>query len=154
MNIAVIILLLAAGLGLILLELFLIPGLSIAGICGFISLGGAVYAAYTFLGALAGHITLFIALAIVALGIYYFLKARTLDKMSLTTNIDSQVNLVNNQVEIGTEGITTSRLAPMGNVRIANINYECKSMNGFIEEATRVKVIGIDGNVLQVTNIE
>ena len=74
--------------------------------------------------------------------------------MSLTTNIDSQVNLVNNQVEIGTEGITTSRLAPMGNVRIANINYECKSMSGFIEEATRVKVIGIDGNVLQVTNIE
>ncbi len=154
MNIAVIVLLLVAGLGLILLELFLIPGVSIAGICGVLSLGGAVYAAYTFLGALAGHITLYTALAIVALGVYLFLKARTLDKMSLSTNIDSQVNLINNKVEIGAEGITTSRLAPMGKVQIKGVNYECKSMSGFIEEATPVKVIGIDGNVLQVTNIE
>ena len=153
MNIAVIVLLLVAGLGLILLELFLIPGVSTAGICGVLSLGGAVYAAYTFLGALAGHITLFSALAIVALGVYLFLKARTLDKMSLTANIDSQVNLVNNQVEIGQEGTTTSRLAPMGKVQIKGVNYECKSMSGFIEEATPVKVTGIEGNILLVATI-
>lgn len=154
MDIAIILLLLIAGLGLIIVELFLIPGISIAGICGIISLGGSVYAAYTYLGALAGHITLFSALIIVTIGVYWFMKARTLDKMSLKTNINSKINLVNDQVTIGTEGVTSSRLAPMGKVLINGVNYECKSMEGFIEEGSKVKVTNIDGNILQVTNIE
>ena len=154
MNIAIILLLLIAGLALIIVELFLIPGVSIAGICGLLSLGGAVYFAYSFLGIVAGHITLFSTLAIVAIGVYWFLRARTLDRMSLQTNVESKVNLINDQVSVGDEGVTVSRLPPMGKVLVNGVTYECKTLGGFMEEGIRVKVVSIEGNTLQVTNIE
>lgn len=154
MNIAIVALLLLAGVGLILVELFLIPGVSIAGICGLLSLGGSVYASYAFWGAMAGHFMLFLVLLIVAIGVYMIVKFRTLDRMSLSTNIDAKVNLINNKVQLGDEGVTISRLAPMGTVLINGESYECKYIGGFLEEGKKVRVSHIEGNILQVTHID
>ena len=51
MNIALVVILIVAGVILLLLELFLLPGFGIAGITGFLSLAGAVAAAYLRIGA-------------------------------------------------------------------------------------------------------
>lgn len=150
MDILTVVLLLVAGLGLILLELFLLPGISIAGICGILALIGADYLAYVNISATAGHIVLFVSLGIIALGIYLFLKARTLDKMALTTDIEGRVELITDKVQIGDKGKTTSRLAPMGRVFINNITVEAKSTVGFIEENIEVEVIEINGNIVTV----
>ena len=88
MNIALVVILIVAGVILLLLELFLLPGFGIAGITGFLSLAGAVAAAYLRIGATAGHITLAAALAV-----YGFLKSHALQKMALDASIDSQVTL-------------------------------------------------------------
>lgn len=150
MDILTVVLLLVAGLGLILLEFFLLPGISIAGICGILALIGADYLAYVNISATAGHIVLFVSLGIIALGIYLFLKARTLDKMALTTDIEGRVELITDKVQIGDKGKTTSRLAPMGRVFINNITVEAKSAVGFIEENIKVEVIEINGNIVTV----
>ena len=73
--------------------MFLLPGFGIAGITGFLSLAGAVAAAYLRIGATAGHITLAAAIVAAALAVYGFLKSHALQKMALDTSIDSQVTL-------------------------------------------------------------
>lgn len=93
MNIALVVILIVAGVILLLLELFLLPGFGIAGITGFLSLAGAVAAAYLRIGATAGHITLAAAIVAAALAVYGFLKSHALQKMALDTSIDSQVTL-------------------------------------------------------------
>ena len=91
MNIALVVILIVAGVILLLLELF--PGFGIAGITGFLSLAGAVAAAYLRIGATAGHITLAAAIVAAALAVYGFLKSHALQKMALDASIDSQVTL-------------------------------------------------------------
>lgn len=150
MDILTVVLLLVAGLGLILMELFLLPGISIAGVCGVAALVGADYLAYVNISSTAGHIVLFVSLGILALGVYLFIKARTLDKMALTTDIDSKVELITDKIQIGDKGKTTSRLAPMGKIFINNITVEAKSIVGFIEENVEVEVIEINGNIVVV----
>ena len=93
MSIALVVLLVLAGVGLLLVEMFLLPGFGIGGIAGFACLGGAVWVAYSLISTLAGHITLGAALLLCALAIYGFLKSRALEKMGLKTEIDSQVPL-------------------------------------------------------------
>ena len=150
MDILTVVILLVAGLGLILMELFLLPGISIAGVCGVAALVGADYLAYVNISSTAGHIVLFVSLGILALGVYLFIKARTLDKMALTTDIDSKVELITDKIQIGDKGKTTSRLAPMGKIFINNITVEAKSIVGFIEENVEVEVIEINGNIVAV----
>lgn len=93
MNIILVVLLVVAGVVLLLLEIFLLPGFGIAGIAGLLSLTGAVVAAYLRIGATAGHITLAGVLVAVALSVYAFVHGRALQRMSLDTSIDSKVDL-------------------------------------------------------------
>lgn len=93
MNILLVVLLAVAGIVLLLLEVFLLPGFGIAGIAGFLSLAGAVVAAYLRISVLAGRITLAGSLLATALAVYAFLRGRALQRMSLDTSIDSKVEL-------------------------------------------------------------
>ncbi len=93
MNIALVVILVVAGVILLLLEMFLLPGFGIAGIAGFVSMIGAVVAAYLKISAIAGHITLGAAILTSAIAIYGFVRSRALQKMALDTSIDSKVEL-------------------------------------------------------------
>ncbi len=93
MNLLLVILLAVAGIVLLLLEMFLLPGFGIAGVMGFVCLAGAVAAAYLCLGVVAGHITLGAVLVLSGLSIYGFIKSKALEKMGLNTTIDSKVSL-------------------------------------------------------------
>lgn len=93
MYIALVVILVVAGVGLLLLEMFLLPGFGIGGVAGFACLVGAVGVAYYLLGTLAGHVTLGAALVLSALAIYGFVKSRALEKMGLDTSIDAKVPL-------------------------------------------------------------
>ena len=93
MNILILILLAVAGIILLVLELFLIPGFGFAGIGGGACLVGAVVYAYMQIGATAGHITFFATLAVTAVAIYAFWKSRAIEKMGLDTSIDDKVEL-------------------------------------------------------------
>ena len=74
MSIFAIILLILLGLVLLLIEFAVIPGVTIAGIGGFLLLAASVYIAFTELGTAAGFITLIVVLILAPAMVYYFLK--------------------------------------------------------------------------------
>ena len=144
MELTIVIVLLIAGIVFLLLELFLIPGISLAGIAGAISMFGAVYYAYTSIGAVAGHLTLLSSILLSAIAIYIFLKSNTLEKVALKAEIKGKNDpLAGIEIKIGDTGKTISRLAPMGKVRVNGHIMEAKSLEEFVDQGVEIKITEI-----------
>lgn len=151
MNTFLVVLLLVFGILLMIAELFFIPGVGIAGLFSILSLAASVVLAYLTISPIAGHATLLAVLLLVMASIYAFIKGKTLDKMALHTNVDSKVDLVSEvEVKEGDIVVTASRLAPMGKVRVGDVELEAKSMDDFIDPSTPVSIVKKDGNILLV----
>ena len=99
MNVFLVVLLVLAGVALLLMEMFLLPGFGIAGVSGFACLVGAVVVAWVWMGHMAGLITLGACVLVSALAIWGFLRSRALDKMALDTKIEGHVELANNKLK-------------------------------------------------------
>jgi len=98
MNVFLVVLLVLAGVALLLMEMFLLPGFGIAGVSGFACLVGAVVVAWMVIGKLAGYITLAACVVLSGLAIWGFVRSNALDKMALDTKIDGHVELANNKL--------------------------------------------------------
>jgi len=130
------------GILFLVIEVFLIPGISIAGVAGVGCMVGGIVVAYTKLGVTGGTWVLGISVLVLGIVLYLFFRSKTLDKMSLKTNIESRVEPLNGQVfKPGDKGITISRLAPGGKVKIGESIVEGKSENEMIDENTPVEVV-------------
>jgi membrane-bound ClpP family serine protease len=99
MNVFLVVLLVLAGVALLLMEMFLLPGFGIAGVSGFAALVGAVVLAWLKIGCIAGYITLGACLVLSGLAIWGFLRSSALDKMALDSKIDSHVELASNKLK-------------------------------------------------------
>ncbi|WP_347838187.1 NfeD family protein [uncultured Draconibacterium sp.] len=151
MSILAIILLILLGLVLLLIEFAVIPGVTIAGIGGFLLLGGAVYVAFAEYGTLPGFITLALVLILAPALVYYFFKSRTGKKMILEKNISGKVDLINREkVFVGDTGKAVGRLAPMGKVKVNGETIEAQSTGAFIDHNTEIKVLKIESNKIIV----
>lgn len=150
MEIVVVLILLLVAVGLLLVEMFLIPGISIAGIGGLLFLGGAVYYAYAFISPEAGHLTLVAAFVMMTVAIVIFVRSKALEKMSLKTEIDGKNDpLQGIELKVGDKGTTISRLAPMGKIRVNGHIVEAKAMDDFIDQEENVVIIKVQStNVL------
>ena len=96
MNIAIVVLLLLVGIVFLLTEIIFIPGFGIAGLFGFLSMGGAVYIAYVRVSPEIwwfGHATLACAVFLFFATIYWFFRKRIIEKFALDATIDSQISL-------------------------------------------------------------
>ena len=99
MNIFLVVLLVLAGVALLLMEMFLLPGFGIAGVSGFLALIGAVVVAWIWIGHVAGLITLGACVLLTALAVWGFVRSNALDKMALDAKIDSHVELADNKLK-------------------------------------------------------
>ncbi len=144
MNILIILFLIFLGILLLLIEFTVIPGVTIAGIGGFILLGSSVYMAFDTYGVIAGIVTLAFVLIAVPILFYRFFKGRTGKKMVLNSEISGKVVEIDiDTIHPGDEGITIGRLAPTGKARINNQTMEAKSTGGFIDPQVKIKVIEV-----------
>ncbi|MDR2389347.1 MAG: hypothetical protein LBD89_06150 [Tannerellaceae bacterium] len=149
-DILVIIFLMGAALGLILVEIFLLPGFTIAGIGGILFTAGGLLFAYG-VGETVGHVTLGASVVVFLAAFVWLLRSKSFHKVSLHTEVGSRLTSARElNLHPGDEGITLSRLAPIGKVRIRDVTVEAKSAGGFINEQTPVEVIRIDGYQVQV----
>ena len=112
MDILIIASLIIGAVILFLVELFVIPGISVAGFLA----GGCIifanYYAFAYMGTTAGVITLIIS-ALACIGsLVWFMRSKTLDKIALKKNITSKVDRsAEDKVKVGDVGVTTTRLA-------------------------------------------
>ena len=150
MDIIIVIALLVLAIAFLLIELFLIPGISIAGGAGIVLLAVAVWYAYTHIGPVAGNITLFGSVALTGFAVWLFVKSRALEKMSLKTNITGKVDKIDEEfIKVGDHGVTISRLAPMGKIRVNGLIMEAKTSDEFIDQNEQVVVLEVyNTNVL------
>lgn len=154
MDIVIIALLIIGGILLFMVEVFLIPGISIAGIASAICLLYANYYAFANMGNAAGFVTL----ALSALGYFivliWFMRSKTLDKLALKKDINSKIdNKAIKNIRIGDTGISITRLALIGNAEINGNIIEVKSMDGLLNEKTPIIVERIDEGVIMVKKL-
>jgi membrane-bound ClpP family serine protease len=140
--------LIVAGIVLMLIELFLIPGISVAGAASLCCFLYAIYKAFVELGTLGGVITLIVTLVACCLALNRFMRSKTLDRLALKKNIDSTVDKSNAEgVAVGDRGIAITRLAQIGTAEIKGSQMEVKSEDGFIDEKTPIVVTRIADNI-------
>ena len=141
MDILIIILLVLIGVVLIILEIFFLPGITVAGFSSLIFFGGGIYYAFVNLGTTAGYDTIVASVVACVVGIIWFMRSKSLDRISLKTDIDSVIpTQVNDSIKVGDEGIALSRLNPMGTVLIGTVQVEGKTREDFIDEGSSVIV--------------
>jgi membrane-bound ClpP family serine protease len=151
MTIFAIILLILLGFVLLLIEFAVIPGITIAGIGGFLMLGASIYIAFTEYGSGAGFITLAVVLIATPALFYYFFKSRTGKKMILDSKIEGKVEYVDSEkIAVGDIGKSIGRLAPSGKARINGEVVEAHSTGAFVDHNTEIKVLKILSNKIIV----
>ena len=136
--------LMVVAIVLILLEIFMLPGITVAGVGGFLFAAGGLFYAYS-VSTPIGNVTLVSSLVFAA-SFIWLLRSKSFNRVALKTDIDSK--LVSSRdlgIVPGDEGLTLSRLAPIGKARINGITVEAKSMDELIDENTPVEVIRVDG---------
>ena len=144
-NVIIVSAIILLGILFLLLEIFLLPGIGIAGIAGVIFVVGGVVYAYMYIGATAGNLFFLASAVLLGAGFFLLLRSRSLQKISLNTEIDSTVdNSDLKKINVGDTGVALSRLNPMGKVKINDLLIEGKSLDGeLINEDSEVEVVRI-----------
>ena len=144
-DILIIVFLMVVAILLIIAEIFLLPGITIAGIAGTLFAIGGVAFAYS-IDITTGNITLGSS-AIAFGGLFLWLmRSNSFNRVSLKADIQSTVESPRSmELNVGDEGIALSRLAPIGKARFNNITVEAKSTGEFIDENTPVVIKRIEG---------
>jgi membrane-bound ClpP family serine protease len=144
MDILIVVILCILGILLILVEIFLIPGVTLMAVLGGAFSIGGIWYAFNHLGTMGGMATLVLTVLFIGVAFVYLIKSKALDSIALKTDIDSTVTSDNPaQVKEGEEGITISRLNPIGKVKVNDITMEGKSLGDFIDEDTEIVVLKV-----------
>ncbi|MDH6534966.1 hypothetical protein D0T51_07945 [Parabacteroides sp. 52] len=145
LDVAIILFLMGLSIALILIEIFLLPGITLAGVGGFLFATGGIIYAYA-QGAWVGHITLISSVILFGGAFLWLLRSNSFRKIALHANVDSTLTSSRDLgIEPGDEGITLSRLVPIGKASIKGITVEAKSREEFIDEQTPVTVVRVEG---------
>lgn len=150
-----IVLLIILGMLFLVAELLLFPGLSIGGILAMVCYGGAIWYAFDALSVTAGIWTIVAVAVLSLLSLIFSLRAKTWQRLALKQEIDS-VSMPNpeSEVAIGAVGVSISRLSPMGKVEVNGKTFEAKSADVFIDQRSKVEVVGFDNFTLIVRKID
>jgi membrane-bound ClpP family serine protease len=150
------VLLFLAGVGCVLLEIFVLPGFGIFGIGGFVLvLASLVLASQTFIIPQNSYQLLqfrnsLLILAVSGCGMLGFgiILSRLLEKIGKpndTETIQETERLANYDGLLGQHGITATRLVPAGKARIGNELYDVVSDGDLIEKESPVEVVQVVG---------
>lgn len=143
--------LIVIGALLLVAEVALIPGFGIAGILGAGAMLGSIAYSFMNIGEPAGWICVAIVILIVITLILWAIYGKSLDKVALKDNIDSTVaNEEAINIKVGDQGVSTTRLALIGEAQFGNSIVEVTSCDGYIDEKESVTVKRIAANVIYV----
>ena len=152
------------GLGLIVVEVFILPGFGVAGISGIILMfGGSFYvfkSAYQFETAILAFSSVIVLTAIGVIAAFYlFPKTRAWKHFALATEMSSDIGYHSAgdedfQSYIGQTGTAITPLRPAGAIRLAGKRVDVLTAGDFIPSETPVKVIEVEGSKIFVEALD
>lgn len=155
MNMIFIIILIAIGFALMLLELLVLPGVGVAGIGGFVVLGIAVWQIFAQYGTTAGVWSLVAVAALSLVLVWLALRAKTWSRAALKSEIDGKADgQPDTPIHAGDKGKTVSRLAPAGKAFINGDYFEVRTFGELIDPEQEIEVIKIDNRTIYVKPIK
>lgn len=138
-------LLIVVGALLLVVELVLLPGVTLAAIGALGCYGGAGWLAYDGYGIKGLLMVVAVVIVLSVIATWFSLRAKTWQKFALGDKIESRSQeSPGRRVEVGARGVALGRLAPMGTVVIDGRNYEAKTTGAFVDQQTEVEVIGFE----------
>lgn len=152
-----ILVLLLVGYTLVLLEVFLLPGL-VVGIIGAGSVGAGCYLAWTRYGAAAGGLTIIGSFVLMVGGVIAFFKSPWGRRTRLQTELGKEAGYTVAQKHfqelLGKEGEAASILRPAGVMMIGHERYDVVTAGEFIERGVKVRVVAVEGNRIVVEKVK
>ena len=152
------------GLGLIVVEVFILPGFGIAGISGIILMFGGIFyvfkSAYQFETAILAFSSVIVLTAIGVIAAFYlFPKTRAWKHFALATEMSSDIGYHSAgdedfQSYIGQTGTAITPLRPAGAIRLAGKRVDVLTAGDFIPSETPVKVIEVEGSKVFVEALD
>lgn len=150
--------LLVLGFVLVLLEIFVIPGLNIFGIVGFLTAVAGIGYAYTNMGGLAAGVVAGVGLVGTAVLVRIILKVRAWDRLVLNNDMTraSGYNSAKPGREdlLGQTGEALSTLRPAGRAQFGEQVVDVVSEGGYIERGQQVEVLKVAGNRVVVHSVD
>ena len=155
LNWLTIVILLAVGIVLIVMELIFIPGTTIFGILGLILTIVGVIVSFVGFGSATGFAVLAFTLVLTGITLYFSLRTGAWEKVSLKNSNNSRVNEESkHNLWKGDTGITLSTLRPTGNAEFNDLVVEVSTLGPYIEVGTKVRIIDVQPNKILVEKIE
>lgn len=145
MELVYILLIVFLGLGLIVLEVIVIPGSSIVGVIGFCTTVCGTYLAYTYHGNSIGNGVLAGSIVVSVLALYLAIKYKAWKRFSINNEITGKsTSNIREGLIVGLEGITSSTLRPYGKGEFNENTVEVVSFGQLIETNTPIRIVKID----------
>ncbi len=152
------------GVGLILVEVFVLPGFGVAGISGIVLMFGGIFyvfkSAYRFETAILAFSSVIVLTAIGVIAAFYlFPKTRAWKHFALATEMSSDIGFHSAgdedfQSYIGQTGTAITPLRPAGTIRLAGKRVDVLTAGDFIPSETAVKVIEVEGSKVFVEALD
>ncbi len=152
------------GLGLIALEVFVIPGFGVAGILGITLMIGSIFfvfdKAYEFRTAVMWlSISVIMSAGLVILAAFYLPETQLFRRLALSTVMDTESGYHSSSSEdfqayLGKSGTALTPLRPSGTARIANNRVDVVTVGDFIPQDSNIKVVSVEGSKVFVEAVE
>lgn len=143
--------LIVVGIIFLLLEILVVPGATVVGLFGVGLVIAGIVVSFNHYGVETGVITLVGALVISLVAIGVALRSNTWKKAMHSSVLEGRVNVVEaDKVVKGDEGLSITRLNPMGKALIKDEYYEVRSKDNLIPENTPIVVVKVEGNKIIV----
>jgi membrane-bound ClpP family serine protease len=139
----IIILLILTGIVLLVLEFFVFPGITLAALGGLLLIGGGVFLAYGTYGTTTGHWVLALSLMAALLVLVLALRSKTWQRLSLKTEVGSQIETVESGLQKGDKGICLTRLNPVGKVLVGEQEVEARCPDNYVDAGTDVEIVKV-----------
>lgn len=154
MTVALVIGLMVAGLALIAIEVFVIPGFGVIGILGIGCVIGSAYLAYAQLA--TPYSAIAIGGGIVGAGVLFWFLPKTKVGKSMVLETQTLGRAANPDLQqlVGREGSALTKLRPSGSVEIDDRPVDVVTDGEYVEAGTRVRVLRVEGGRVVVERID
>ena len=132
------------GLALVIIEVIFIPGTTLVGVAGFVSMVIGIVLSFSYYGAETGWLTLGGSTAVSGVVLYLSFRTNVWKRFALNSSIDSKVNEVEKiNFIVGLEGLALSALRPVGKGEFGGNVTEVRTGGEYVDAGESIRIVKI-----------